>query len=171
MKKFQMFVFTAILTFAITENLFGMSIGRDGASYLDNSIEWQEVSYKNDDAGFIASIPGSPSSGISGAMVYIYSEYQGVEYEIHSDLNDRYAPPKKERDFIKQLEEVFVCRGKVLPVASNQAKVKYIAEILHYEGNQITRVYCSKNCLYWAIVAGKDLSIAPIFFETIEITK
>lgn len=171
MKNFYTFFFTAILTFMLTENLSAMSIGRDGASYFENDIEWQKVSYENDDVGFIALIPGSPKSGIAGENVFTYSKYQDVDYEIHCSLNERYIPPENEKMFIQQIENAFSNNVIISSIQSNQRKVKYIAEIYFYEKNKIARVYCSQNYLYWMLVQGKDLSIAPLFFEAIEITK
>lgn len=171
MKNVFLFIFAALFTLASTETLSAMSIGRDGTSYFENDVEWQKVSYRNDDAGFEALIPGSPISGISNGDVYVHSKYQNVHYEIHCSLDERYKPQKKEQNFIQKVAEAFEEESTVEPIGSDQKTVKYIAEIYHNEGNKITRVYCSKNCLYWAIVEGENLSLAPLFFDSIEITK
>lgn len=171
MKKFQIFIFTALLSFTLTGFLSAFSIGREGSPYVENGINWQGVCYKNNDAGFIASMPGSPTSGISGGDAYSYSNYKDVDYEIHTSLSTRYTPPKKEKDFIKQVQDAFIGEATVVPVSSNQSNVKYIAEIYFNEESKIVRVYCSNNCLYWAIVDGNDLSLAFLFFDMIIITK
>lgn len=170
MKNVFLFILTLIFSLLGTETLSAMSIGREGTSYFENDIEWQRVSYKDDDAGFEALIPGSPSSGISNGDVYTHSKYQNVRYEIHCRLNERYKPQKKEQNFIQKVAEAFE-EALVEPIISDQKTVKYIAEIYYNEESKIARVYCSKNCLYWAIVEGEDLSLAPIFFDSIEITK
>jgi len=171
MAKIHTAIFTAILFFALTGYLSALSIGREGPSYVENGVEWQKVCYENIDVGFIASIPGSPTSGISGAYAFTRSNYQDVGYVINSNLNERYTPPEEEIDFIQQIKNGFEGQATVLPIASNQKTVKYIAELYFNDGSVIGRIYCSKNCLYFAIVKGKDLSLAPFFFDTIKITK
>jgi hypothetical protein len=171
MKKMHIAILTAILTLGIAENLSAFSIGRDGDSYVENEIEWQNVSYSNDDVGFVASIPGSPKSGVSNGDAFTYSQYRGVDYEIHTSLNDRFAPPSSERELIQEIETAFGDKANIVLIPSNQAKVKYIAELSFNNESKIARIYWSHNSIYWAIVEGKDLSLAPQFFDTLKITK
>jgi hypothetical protein len=169
MKKFSLLL--AILTSMYVTPLLGMSIGREGTPYVKNGIEWQKVSYKNDDTGFTAAMPGTLGSGISNGDVFSYSHYQDVDYEINCSLNERYVLPKKEAQFMEQVSDVFESRALIIPIHSNQKKVKYIAELHFNEESRVIRIYCSKNCLYWAHVEGEDLSLAPLFFDSIEITQ
>lgn len=170
MIKFK-FVIAALLLSANLSPLTAMSIGREGPSYIENEIEWQKVSYDNDDTGFTARIPGSPKSGLSGGDVYTYSNYRGVSYEINCSLNERYIAPKKENKFMNQVRNAFEKDAVVEAIKPNQKKVKYIAELRFNETNKICRIYCSKNCLYKAIVEGEDLSLAHLFFDSIQITE
>jgi hypothetical protein len=73
-----------------------------GSSYEENGIARQDVSYDNNDVGFVGSIPGSPKSGIRSGCAFTYSRYLGVDYEINSEVNDRFTPPRKEKNFIHQ---------------------------------------------------------------------
>lgn len=153
-----------------TQCLFGMSIERIGSAYLDNGVEWQAMKYENDDSGFEVKIPGSPASGMANGDVYVYSRYQNVDYEIHCSLNGRYKPPKTEKKFMQEIENLFSKDAKITAIPSNQKKVKYIAELNFINGSKTVRIYCSKNCLYWVIVQGPDLSLAPQFYESVNIT-
>ena len=171
MNKFKAFSLLTIFSLALAGSLSALSIGRVGSSYEENGIVWQDVSYDNNDVGFVGSIPGSPKSGISSGYAFTYSRYLGVDYEINSEVNDRYTPPRKEKNFIQELEEDFGDEAKISPVPSSQGKVKYIADMHYNNGKKVVRVFCSKNCLYYAIVEGNDLSMAPSFFDSIEITK
>lgn len=148
-----------------------MSIGRIGELYWENNIPWQKIKYENDDSGFIASIPGTPSSGLANGFVYSGSNYQNVYYEVNTSLYQRYIPPASEKEFLRQVQEAFLNKGTVSAVNSTQKTVKYIADIHFTNECKIVRVYCSRNCLYWAIVKGENLSYAPLFFEALQITK
>lgn len=170
MNKFK-FIFAALLLSANLSPLAAMSIGREGPSYFENEIEWQKVAYKNDDTGFTATIPGSPKSGMSNGDVYTYSNYQGVSYEINCSLNQRYIAPKKETKFMDQVKNAFENEALVEAIKPTQKKVKYIAEMRFNDSKKICRIYCSKNCLYKALVEGDDLSLAPLFFDSIQITE
>lgn len=152
-------------------DISALSIGRVGDAFFEEDTCWQRVVYKNDDAGFEAAIPGSPKSGLSNDTVYTYSKYQNVDYEIHCSLTERYTAPKSEANFIRQVEEAFGNDAEVTAIATNQKTVKYIAEMYFINESKIIRIYCGKNRLYWAIVEGEDLTLAPLFFESIDITK
>lgn len=151
--------------------LFAMSVGRDGAPYTENAVQWQPVKYEDRDTGFVAALPGEPKSGFSNGNVYAYSKFKQTSYEIHSSLNKRYQPPEEEKLFLDQIETAFSEEAQVKSISSEQSNILYIAEIHFKSADKIVRLYCSSNQLYWAIVAGDDLTLAPDFFETIQITK
>ena len=94
MNKFKAFSLLTIFSLALAGSLSALSIGRVGSSYEENGIVWQDVSYDNNDVGFVGSIPGSPKSGISSGYAFTYSRYLGVDYELNSEVNDRYTPPR-----------------------------------------------------------------------------
>jgi len=60
---------------------------------------------------------------------------------------------------------------EIQPIPSNQRRVKYVVDLVWKEKNKMARVFCSSNQLYWALVEGQNLSLAPFFFETVQITK
>lgn len=165
------FVFFIFCNSMLIPPLSAMSIGRDGPSYIQDGIEWQHVYYKDSDAGFTGTLPGSPMSGISNGCAYSGSEYNDVIFEFHTQLGEQYNPPKKEKDFINELYEAFGTEALISSVYSTQKRVKYCADIIFNDGNKMIRVFCSKNRLYWAIIAGADLSLAPFVFESFQVTK
>jgi len=165
--------FSALILLGLisVQPLFAMSIGRDGAPYTENEVQWQPVKYEDRDTGFVAALPGEPRSGFSNGNVYAYSKFKQTAYEIHSSLNERYQPPKEEKLFLFDLEIAFSEEAEVELISSEQSNILYIAEIRFKSADKIARLYCSSNQLYWAIVAGDDLMLASDFFETIQITK
>lgn len=171
MKNFYLIFFAVVSTFFFSDTLSALSIGREGDPYFENGIDWQKVCYKNENSGFEAVLPGSPSSGLSGKDVFTHSNYLDVDYEIHCSYATSFIVPKTAKLFLQKIEEVFGHEAMVITLPSNQKKVKYIAEIYYNEENKVVRVFCSKNWLYWAIVQGEDLSLAPLFFESIKISK
>ncbi len=170
MKKNIWICFIALMLVSF-QTLSALSFGQDGAPYVENNIKWQPVKYENDDAGFKAAHPGSPHTGLSGGDVYTYSQYKGADYEIHTSLTKRYQPPKNEIAFMQQVENAFADEADIIAVPSSQKTVKYIAELYFKKTNKVVRIYCSSNSLYFDIVEGKDLTLFPLFFDTIQITK
>ncbi len=148
-----------------------MSIGKKGEPYLENNIQWQQVEYVNSDAGFLAALPGTPSSGLSNGYVFSGSHYEKDYYEINASLSQRYTPPATEREFIRQVEEAFKDEATVTPVSLKQGQVRYCADIHYTKESKKVRLFCSRNCLYWAIIEGDNLTLAPSFFNSVQITK
>ncbi len=159
-----------VLLFSI-QQLSAFSIGKEGQPYFENSIEWQPVKYDDDDAGFYMAFPEMPKCGLSNGDVYAYSKYKNVHYEMHTSLSGRFLPPKKEYDFMMLVNDAFAAEAEILVIPSSQKNVKYIAEIYWNKMGKVVRLYCSSNQLYWVIVEGEDLTLAPLFFDTVNITK
>ena len=171
MKHLIAFVVFIFCNCMLTPSLSALSIGRDGSSYVQDGIEWQKVCYKDSDAGFTGTLPGSPSSGISDGWAFSSSKYNGVLFEFHTELGAIYNPPETEKEFINGLYEVFGTKASISPISSPQKNVKYCAEMIFNNENKIGRVFCSENRLYWAIVDGADLSLAPFVFDSFQVTQ
>lgn len=165
-KLAKFFVLAAILCL---NSLYAMSIGREGEPFFIEDIQWQHVCYKNNDAGFTATIPGEPRSGIANSDAYTHSNYKGVNYEIHCSLSKRIVPWKKYELFVQEVKNAFE-EAQVVEVVSDQPNVKYVVDVYFINTSKAIRLFCSHNCLYWAIVEGGDLSLASLFFDSIQIT-
>lgn len=148
-----------------------MSIGKQGTSYVQNDIPWQKITYENTDSGFMAALPGTVQVGTVNGEVFGFSRHQDVVYEIHTHMSQRYAPPSTEKAFLQELEKAFSKQATIAMTRPTQKRVKYSAELHFLTESKVIQLYCSSNCLYWAIVEGKDLSLAPLFFESIQVTK
>lgn len=171
MLRFMALVFFICLNSTLTLPLSALSIGRDGSSYIQDEIEWQDVSYKDTDAGFTGTLPGSPRSGLIDGCAYCMSDYNGTLFQFNTEIGVTYKPPKKEKDFIRQLSEAFGDDASISSISLSQKNVKYCAELNFHDGDKIIRVYSSKNRLYFAIIEGEDLSLAPFVFDSFQITK
>lgn len=169
MKSILSLIMCLFVTFA--GDLDAMSIGRDGQPFYVGDVQWQAVKFEDKEIGFTANIPGSPKSGLSNADVFSGSTYQNIYYEINTELNARYTPPKTSKEFLKQVSEAYSDEATVQMIPPAQANVKYIADVLYHSQNKLVRVLCSRNQLYYAIVEGSDLSLAHTFFNSIIITK
>jgi len=160
-----------LVLFLAINSLSAFSVGRDGDPYFEEAVSWQPVKYVNHDCGYKAALPGDSRSCLANDLVYNYSEFEGTVYEIHTNLNGRYQPPKTEHEFLTQIEVAFGDIVEIQPILSNQRKVKYVVDLVWKEKNKMARLFCSSNQLYWALIEGNDLSLAPFFFETVQITK
>ena len=165
------FVFFIFCNSMLIPPLSALSIGRDGPSYIQDGIEWQNVYYKESDAGFTGTLPASPVSGISNGYVYCGSSYNNVFFEFQTPLEGKYHPPKTKQDFINECHEAFGAEASISYISPTQTKVKYCADIIFNDGNKIVRLFSSKNRLYWAIVEGPDLSLAPFVFDSFQVTR
>lgn len=76
----------------------------------------------------------------------------------------------KEKDFIRELAKAFK-DASISSISPTQEKVKYCADINFNDDNKIVRAFCSINRLYWAVVEGADLSLAPLVFDSFQVTK
>lgn len=122
---------------------------------------------------------------ITTQIVDLYPHSQGLQnqvfpmkmfiltphHEIHTSYNSRYLPPKTEKEFTQQVKEAFTESVKVISIPSNQKTIKYICELYFNDGSKVVRLICSSNNLYWCLVQGNDLTLAPLFFDTVKITK
>ena len=162
--------FLVLAAILCCNTLAAMSIGRDGEAFFIANDPWQGVVYENNDAGFTATIPGEPRSGIANSDAYTYSHYNGVDYEIHCSLNQRIIPWKKYHLFAQQVKDAFA-DAEVVKVVLDQPNVKYAVDVNFSNKAKAVRIICSHNCLYYAIVEGNDLSLAPLFFDSVIITK
>ena len=172
LRKYFILLFAGIcLSF---QALPAFSIGKVGTEYSANGIKWTTIEYNNNDNGFKASFPGRVKSGISNSHVFVRGDYEGVLYEINCSINGRYNPPKTESEFIAFVEEAFADDAQIVPMASNQDKVLYMADLYFVDGSKVARIMCSHNQLYKVIVEGGDSSLVSLyldFFEGIQITK
>ena len=156
---------------ALFSQISAFEIGKKGKSFTHDNVLWQPVEYVDKDVGFKASIPGVPNSGLANEFVYSGSVYDGVTYEVHSNLKTRFAPPTKKSDFLILLKQSFPKDVEVVLIPTTKKNVLYLAEIRFSKEEKLARIYCSKNQLYWAIVQGDDFSLAPYFFDSVQITK
>lgn len=168
MKKW---IYSIVSILIFSQSLTAMTIGPEGESYEENNIVWQPVQYENDDTGFSAALPGDPQSGIADGNAYCYSKYDHVHYQIHTMLNGYYQPPSNQKKFLKQIEEALGSVAIIQPVDSQLKNVEYVVDLYWFDTERVTRVFCSSNQLYWANVQGPDLTLAPLFFDKIRITK
>lgn len=161
-------LFLAVISF---QDLSAFSIGRDGDPYWENNVQWQRVKYDNGDTGFTASLPGEPKSGLVNMYAYSQSYHDGAYYEIHTSINERYKPPKKESDFVKQVKDAISSPADIVAIRCKMKNVKYVVEIRYKGTTDVSRIYCSSNQLYWALVEGKNAKLASQFFDSIKITR
>ena len=156
-----------IVAACMTSSLSAFSIGREGNPVTIQGESWQKVKYDNKSSYFSAMLPGEPMSGMGNGDVYSHSEYQGTYFEIKTGMNETYTPPKTPALFLKEACGAFAKEGKVSLVKPGQSGAKYVTEIVYKTGDKILRVYASKKHLYYAMIEGKDLSLAPTFFDSI----
>lgn len=163
---------TALLTLCLlgTTGLNALSIGREGAPFLQDDIEWQMVKYEHNDCGFVATLPGSPRSGIRNASVYTASTLNDTHYEVHTPFANLSAKPSLE-DFVANVQRSLGEKASVNLLPSNQQAVIAIVEVIFHSESKLMRMYyCDKN-IYYAYATGEELSLAPAFFESITIIK
>jgi hypothetical protein len=177
MQKHSLFkksFFTMLLVLsAFSMQSFALSIGRNGTAYEENGISWQPVQLNDNNQGFTAALPGQPRSGISTPWYFVYSKHQMTDYEIHTSASERFLPPGSEADFLKSMENDIEENEYFVPITAAAPEVLYAAEIYTNDKQtgemvKIWRQYwTADNRIYYAIVEGQNLSLAPEFFNKI----
>jgi hypothetical protein len=172
---FRKSLFLMLLTFSVatTQSFAAMSIGRNGSPYVENGISWQPVQFTENNQGFTAAVPGQPKSGITTPWYFVYSNYEKTDYEIHTSANERFLPPSSDADFLTTMEKLIDANEYFIPVEAAFPEVLYAAEVSTNDQEtgdlvKIWRLYwTADNRMYYAVVDGPDLSLAPEFFNKI----
>lgn len=165
-----------VFSAASAPSFAAMSIGRNGSPYEENGISWQPVQFNENGQGFKAALPGQPKSGITGAWYFVYSNYEETDYEIHTSCRARSLPPSSDADFLTYMEKEIDDNEYFVPVDAALPDVLYAAEIStnNKETGNLEKIYrlywTADKRIYYAVVSGPNLSLAPDFFKTITFT-
>ena len=87
MRKLFTLAWLFALSLVTVEPLSAMSIGRVDEPFDQNNIIWQKVVYDDRTSGFKVCMPGAPKSGISNGNIYTASNYDGIDYEVHTGFS------------------------------------------------------------------------------------
>lgn len=158
-----------ILAIVSTCHVSALSIGRDGQAYTLNGVSWQPVRYSDNQAGFVAILPGSPSSCMTGDEVYTSSKFNDSHYKVLSYYKSVYTPPQTAELFLEVIKNANPTALELSLIPSTQNNVLYIVQAC-FPQEKIIRFFCSRNKIYQMIFQGKDTSLAPTFFESMQVT-
>lgn len=154
--------------------LFAITLGKSGEPYLLQEVEWQKMFYQDEKVQLTASFPGCPKTGITSDWCFLYSQYNGSEYEIHFNPKLQFSAPSTLNDFIAYFKTE--PHTVITPLETAQPNIIYVIELRTYTQDdkdleQISRVYATKDNIYFTIVVGTDFSLADTFFSSFQIGK
>ncbi len=173
MKIFKLLLLSLCLVIA-SENLFAAPVKLEGVSSLREGVLWQKVICDQENAGYRAFLPEDDFGDCrtmvreDGAVV-AFSKQAGSCYILI--VQDPLEGTSEE--ILQELRGSFPTHAQVT-LFPKQENILLSAEIRWTERSgesYVYRFYGAKDCSYWAVVVGEDLSCASYFFDSIQITK
>lgn len=170
----KLLAISVVLFSLVATPAFSMSIGRNGKPFEEKGTQWQPMQFEDQGTGVRAAFPGSPTSGISSPWYFMFSEFNSVGYEIHTAMSKSLKFPKSKKDFEKELQKELTKNDSYTVLKLSDPNVLFAADIKNEKGAPAKMVrifYTSDLRIYYAIVEGPDLSLAPDFFNKIQFFK